>query len=126
MYGLTKTIAREKEDPNQPVVHDLFETDLVEITETEDLDGEILALTLDDLDERREFGEKKYGVPLQPFDGNRPMVEAFQEVLDAAIYLRQALVEEYSLDRDAIYLDCVKLLFRIRGILWWEDRGRRG
>lgn len=39
------------------------------------------------------FGRRKYGTPLQPFNGRDPLVDAYQEVLDLAVYLRQAIWE---------------------------------
>jgi hypothetical protein len=43
--------------------------------------------------QRDEFGEKKYGTRLQPFNGRDPLVDMFQEVLDALVYLEQEFFE---------------------------------
>ena len=48
---------------------------------------------LDDMKQRHEFGLKKYGTPLQPFNGRDPLVDAYQEMLDACVYLRQWMQE---------------------------------
>ena len=49
-----------------------------------------------DLKLRKEMGIKKYGVPLQPFNGRRALKDAYEEVLDLALYLRQAMYEQDS------------------------------
>ena len=51
---------------------------------------------LDDMKQRHEFGLKKYGTPLQPFNGRDPLVDAYQEMLDACVYLRQWMQENKS------------------------------
>lgn len=50
-------------------------------------------LVIADMRERDQFGRAKYGTPLQPFNGRDPLVDAYQEVLDLAVYLRQAIEE---------------------------------
>lgn len=41
------------------------------------------------VEERRKLGEKRYGVPgLQPFNGRDMLRDAFEEVIDACVYLR--------------------------------------
>ncbi len=43
--------------------------------------------------ERDEFGFKKYGTRLQPFNGRDPLKDAFQEGLDLLVYIEQELFE---------------------------------
>lgn len=43
---------------------------------------------------RDEFGAKKYGTRLQPFNGRNPKIDALQELLDAFVYFEQILFEE--------------------------------
>jgi hypothetical protein len=50
------------------------------------------ALVKDILD-RKAVGIERYGVPLQPFNGRDPLVDAYQECIDGAKYLRQLLFE---------------------------------
>lgn len=50
-------------------------------------------LVIQDMKERNEFGLKKYGTKLQPFNGRDPLVDAYQEALDLCVYLRQAIYE---------------------------------
>lgn len=48
-------------------------------------------LVLADMRERRELGIEKYGKPLRPDNGRDALVDAYQEVLDLTVYLRQAI-----------------------------------
>ena len=50
-------------------------------------------LVVADMRERDAEGRRKYGVPLQPGNGRDPLVDAYQEALDLAVYLRQAIAE---------------------------------
>jgi hypothetical protein len=52
-----------------------------------------------DLQERAEFGFKKYGFYLQPFNGRNAAMDAYQETLDHANYMRQ-LLDEWQLLMD--------------------------
>jgi hypothetical protein len=60
-----------------------------------------------DLQERAEFGFKKYGVYLQPFNGRNAAMDAYQETLDHANYMRQ-LLDEWQ-----IYADIIKALDKL-------------
>lgn len=46
-----------------------------------------------DLEERERLGIERYKTSLQPFNGRDALVDAYQEALDLAVYLKQALVE---------------------------------
>lgn len=50
-------------------------------------------LVMADMLARDAFGRAKYGTPLQPFNGRDALADAYQEALDLAVYLRQALFE---------------------------------
>lgn len=50
-------------------------------------------LVMDDMKSRDDFGRKKYGTPLQANNGRDPLVDAYQEILDFAVYLRQEIEE---------------------------------
>src|ERR1035437_3177362 len=45
---------------------------------------------------RDKSGEDKYKVRLQPFNGRNALQDAYEEFLDAIVYLRQAMYEEAS------------------------------
>lgn len=50
-------------------------------------------LVMADMRARDAEGRRKYGVPLQPFNGRDALVDAYQESLDQTVYLRQAIFE---------------------------------
>ena len=53
----------------------------------------ILPLVMKDLEARAEFGLAKYGTLLQTHNGRDPLMDAYQECLDMAMYLHQAIAE---------------------------------
>lgn len=54
---------------------------------------EIVDLVKVDLDERRRIGIQTYGEPLMPHNGRDALQDAYEEALDLACYLRQAIEE---------------------------------
>ena len=54
---------------------------------------EVMGLFLKDLEERYQEGVRRYGVPLQPFNGRDALQDAYEEAMDLALYLRQAIYE---------------------------------
>lgn len=50
-------------------------------------------LVMADMKERDQVGRQRYGTPLQPLNGRDALVDAYQEALDLAVYLRQAIYE---------------------------------
>ena len=50
-------------------------------------------LVIADMKARDQLGRERYGTPLQPFNGRDALVDAYQEALDLAVYLRQAIEE---------------------------------
>lgn len=56
----------------------------------------IQSLVRVDLEEREQVGIARYGTPLQPHNGRDALVDAYQEALDLACYLRQAIEERQS------------------------------
>jgi hypothetical protein len=50
-------------------------------------------LVVEDMRERNDTGFRRYGTRLQPFNGRDPLVDAYQEALDLAVHLRQAIAE---------------------------------
>lgn len=54
----------------------------------------IFKLVIEDIEERAEFGKNKYGTYLQANNGRDSLVDAYQEVLDLALYIKQALEEK--------------------------------
>jgi hypothetical protein len=56
-------------------------------------------LVIADMAERKQFGLDKYGTVLQAGNGRKALWDAYQEVLDLAVYLRQKIEEDA---RDAV------------------------
>lgn len=54
----------------------------------------ILGMVLTDLTNRALEGKEKYGEPLLAHNGRNPLWDAYQEALDLAMYLRQAIEEQ--------------------------------
>lgn len=50
-------------------------------------------LVLKDMLRRDELGARRYGTRLQPHNGRDALKDAYEEALDLAAYLRQALYE---------------------------------
>lgn len=51
-------------------------------------------LVIKDMEARKGFGLEKYGTILQAHNGRNPLKDAYEEVLDLAVYLRQRLYED--------------------------------
>ena len=77
---MKKFSVRNTEQPN-PITNDL---------------PAITELVIKDFDERMEMGIEKYGKPLQPENGRDPLIDAYQELMDLALYLRQMIFEKYG------------------------------
>ncbi len=56
----------------------------------------VYPLVIADLEARRQVGIETYGTELMTDNGRKPLWDAYQEVLDAAVYLRQAIFEIYG------------------------------
>lgn len=56
-------------------------------------------MVIEDMRQRDHVGREKYGTPLQAHNGRRPLVDAYQEVLDLAVYLRQEIEERAALEQ---------------------------
>lgn len=46
-----------------------------------------------DMETRDQLGRQRYGVPLQPNNGRDALRDAYEEALDLAVYLKQAILE---------------------------------
>ena len=52
-------------------------------------------LVIADMKERDHVGRQRYGTPLQAGNGRDTLIDLYQELLDAVVYVRQ-LIEERS------------------------------
>lgn len=62
---------------------------------------DVLPLVMDDLLARGLAGVETYGTPLQTFNGRNALVDAYEEALDLAMYLKQAILEQQTPDPKA-------------------------
>jgi hypothetical protein len=53
----------------------------------------IVDLVMADMADRKRLGVSRYGMPLQAHNGRDALLDAYEEALDLAIYLRQAIAE---------------------------------
>lgn len=53
-------------------------------------------LVIKDMYDRNSEGCLKYGIPLQPHNGRKSLVDAYQEALDLAVYLRNEIYERHG------------------------------
>lgn len=70
-------------------------------------DGDCWSLVIQDMEERRRHGIEKYGAPVQPYNGRDALIDAYQEVLDLTVYLRQA-IEERNKDAGQVFKSDVR------------------
>lgn len=56
-------------------------------------------LVIEDMQARDQLGRERYGTPLQAGNGRDALVDAYEEALDLAVYLRQAIAERDELKR---------------------------
>lgn len=62
-------------------------------------------LVMKDLEERKAFGLRKYNSLLQAHNGRDFVLDAYEEVLDLAVYLRGKLEEEKHVSSDGTTFD---------------------
>lgn len=78
-----------------------------------------------DMRDRDRGGLERYGTRLQPFNGRDSLVDAYQELLDACVYLRTAIYEEQeSEDREHLkdlYGATLHSALVLRSLLWRRD-----
>lgn len=50
-------------------------------------------IVIEDMKARDRLGRERYGVPLTPNNGRDALQDAYEEALDLAVYLKQAIIE---------------------------------
>ena len=76
----------------QPHVADMVANDVMTLLGQYKIAQDIMA--------RKQMGMEKYGIPLQPSNGRNAVMDCYQELLDAANYMRQYMYEE-SIDGES-------------------------
>jgi len=59
----------------------------------QDQTPDIADLVIEDMRARKKLGMERYGVPLRPNNGRDALQDAYEEALDLAVYLKQAIEE---------------------------------
>lgn len=58
---------------------------------------DVWPLVIKDMADRDRLGRAKYGIPLRIHNGRDALVDAYQEVLDLSVYMRQEIEERQAL-----------------------------
>lgn len=75
---------------------------------------------IEDMKKRDALGRKRYGTPLQTHNGRKALRDAYEEVLDLAVYLKQELLEQHATRVFTIHVEpenaeaCRALLEKVR------------
>jgi hypothetical protein len=81
---------------------------------------------LQDMKDRNQQGIQKYGVPLVTFNGRNPLVDLYQELLDAVVYTEQYLMELGFSDREDLNSSGTHTMCQLRETLFRELVNVRG
>jgi hypothetical protein len=71
---------------------------------------------IEDLTERAEFGKKKYGTYLQTWNGRKARTDAYQEMLDCIMYLKQQILETNDILPD-IYKQVIEIAIYLKQVI---------
>lgn len=86
---------------------------------------DVAKLVLEDMAERDRIGRERYGVPLTTHNGRDHLVDAYQEMLDGAVYLRAEIEEKganyVQLGTHSIYHEHLLNVSRLRHMIWERD-----
>lgn len=74
----------------------------------------VTGLVITDALERHQTGVERYGVPLCPHNGRNALVDAYQELLDASVYLWQEFVETGDASVESSFLHVIWLAHSVR------------
>lgn len=82
-----------------------------------------------DLCRRAAVGKERYGTFLQPFNGRDALLDSYEEALDLATYLMQAVVESKASKSDEVYWayrDALYVAARIAKLMEKRTNGQGG
>ena len=66
---------------------------------------------IEDMRGRDATGRRTYGTPLQAFNGRDALKDAYEEALDLAVYLKQAIIERDAARKDICLLGAYLRVF---------------
>lgn len=104
-YRLREDDQRLPQAARGPVMHDLLTADL----KAQYGWHPALGLVVADVGERKQLGIRRYGQPLRAYNGRDALLDAYQEGIDMAVYLLQA-VQECG-PRDMVVRDSLSSLY---------------
>lgn len=71
---------------------------------------EYFGLFIEDTKKRDREGEKKYGTRLRPYNGRNSLIDAYQELMDAVVYMGQYWYEVEFPNKDTIFLRLIRVI----------------
>jgi hypothetical protein len=83
-----------------------------DIKSLEHYQSKMLSLVINDMESRVEVGQNKYGVVLQSHNGRYAIMDAYQEAIDLAMYLRQSIAEGSGLY--SVYSTTLELIISLK------------
>lgn len=106
---------------NRPVIQQLVIDELLrDHTMDQPPNRDVRDALVSDIWDRLAVGIQRYGTGLQPHNGRDVLRDAYEEALDLAMYLRQA-VEEGADDLRGDYMRALVMAARIRGKITDRD-----
>lgn len=132
-YGLMENnLVKEQAPPEKndhPAIWDLVIDDVkhrfAKDGDKDPEDGLAANMAVKDMEDRDQEGLRKYNTRLQPFNGRNALVDAYQEFLDGAVYLRQKIFElendkpadDEWIELRMLYLDHLDSLVELRRLM---------
>jgi hypothetical protein len=109
---------------------DLVIDDLEARQDRLDTPSPTLAAVIDGGRLRSLIGQQRYGVPLHPHNGRDSLIDALEELLDAAVYLRNEAIEHPPAPNDLrlrqVYDQTIGLAITVRGLINERDAKPEG
>lgn len=108
----------------------MADVDILTTNDFTDADGDLIparVAVLVDMRDRDRVGLERYGTQLQPFNGRDNLVDAYQELLDACVYLRTAIYEEHENTGEMpeelrrLYAATLHSVVMMRSLIWRRD-----
>jgi hypothetical protein len=97
---------------NNVAVWDEVVKDFDGVCDYECISSKIHDLVSNDMIDRNRVGISKYGTPLQPHNGRDALLDAYQELLDLVVYMKQAMIEAEKSEDKNLILDTVRPIYK--------------
>lgn len=78
---------------HESLLYTTYLANMIQVASLATIMGKPLEQVKLDMQARHDFGTKKYGTSLQPHNGRDALKDAYDELLDGQVYLRQKLFE---------------------------------